>query len=76
MRIFLLGFVVLLSVQFADGATCESLMDLKLSNTTITIAQSVAAGAFMPPEDEADVAADRNLTLIRICLRSAGSPPH
>src|SRR5262245_20338088 len=49
MRIFLFGFVVLLSVQFADGATCESLMDLKLSNTTITIAQSVAAGAFMPP---------------------------
>src|SRR5262249_51670470 len=49
MRIFLLSVVVLLSAQLADGATCESLTDLKLPNTTITLAQSVAAGAFTPP---------------------------
>lgn len=29
--------------------TCEKLADLKLPNTTITAAQSVAAGAFAPP---------------------------
>jgi len=33
----------------AFGATCESLSGLKLRDTTITLAQSVAAGAFTPP---------------------------
>src|SRR5271166_3965412 len=32
------------------GATCESLASLAISNTTITLAQPVAAGEFMPPE--------------------------
>jgi Tannase and feruloyl esterase len=32
-----------------EAATCESLADLKLPNTTITLAQTVAAGAFAPP---------------------------
>ena len=30
--------------------TCESLTSLKLANTTITAAQTVAAGAFIPPD--------------------------
>ncbi len=31
------------------GATCDSLASLALPNTTITLAQSVAAGEFTPP---------------------------
>src|SRR5262245_37506301 len=33
----------------AAGASCESLAALKLPDTTITTAESVAAGAFTPP---------------------------
>jgi hypothetical protein len=33
----------------AEAATCESLSTLKLPGTTITLAESVAAGAFIPP---------------------------
>ena len=33
------------------AATCEDLGSLKLPDTTITLAQSVAAGAFTPPPD-------------------------
>jgi len=33
----------------SHGATCESLQAKPLPNTTITLAQSVAAGAFSPP---------------------------
>jgi feruloyl esterase len=35
--------------SLANAASCESLSALALPNTTITIAQSVAAGAFAPP---------------------------
>jgi Tannase and feruloyl esterase len=39
-----------LSAAFpARGATCESMAQLSLQNTTVTTAQSVAAGAFTPP---------------------------
>ena len=37
----------------AAATTCESLADLKLPNTTITTAQTLAAGAFTPPSSEA-----------------------
>ncbi len=43
-----LTLIALTSVP-ASAATCESLADLKLPNTTITTAQSVAPGAFAPP---------------------------
>ena len=33
----------------AQAATCESLTSLKLPDTTITLAETVAAGAFKPP---------------------------
>ncbi|HEU0175542.1 MAG TPA: tannase/feruloyl esterase family alpha/beta hydrolase [Blastocatellia bacterium] len=36
-----------------SAATCEGLAELKLPNTTITAAQSVAAGAFAPPSGSA-----------------------
>src|SRR5262245_34050898 len=45
----LLCLVGLISPRIAQGATCESLTGLKLENTTITLAQTVAAGAFAPP---------------------------
>jgi feruloyl esterase len=41
-------FVVLLTVVPLSAAPCESLTGLKLPDTTITMAQSVAAGAFSP----------------------------
>jgi feruloyl esterase len=47
----ILGFwlaVFIATVQSANGQTCEKLADLKLPNTSITAAQSVAPGAFAP----------------------------
>jgi feruloyl esterase len=38
-----------LKVSAATAAACESLTSLKLPNTTITLAQTIAAGAFTPP---------------------------
>lgn len=47
---FVLTFAVLmLGSRSALAATCESLADLKLPDTTITSAQSIAAGAFTQP---------------------------
>jgi len=34
-----------------NAATCESLAELSLPNTTINITQTVPAGAFVPPAD-------------------------
>lgn len=52
-----LRLAVLLLTALAFGsvsaATCEELAELKLPNTTITVAQSVAAGAFTPPTGSA-----------------------
>lgn len=45
----LLGFLLLAALPGA-AASCESLGDLKLPDTTITLAQSVAAGGFSLPE--------------------------
>ncbi len=39
----------LLHARVAPAADCQSLMDLHLPNTTITLAQTVAAGTFKPP---------------------------
>src|ERR1700739_2876143 len=38
----------------ASAAPCESLSSLSLPETTITVAQTVAPGAFVPPEGPAD----------------------
>ncbi len=40
----------LAGLSLATAASCESLASLTLPNTTITLAQSVEAGAFKPPE--------------------------
>ncbi len=45
--------VALSSVVPLSAATCESLASLALTNTTITLAQSVAAGDFTPPASSA-----------------------
>jgi Tannase and feruloyl esterase len=56
---FLITFSVLLLAALAFSSTpavaqtCEKLANLKLANTTITAAQSVAAGAFTPPTGSA-----------------------
>ncbi len=44
----LLGLIVF-GVMPAFGETCEGLSGLRLRDTTITLAQSVAAGTFTPP---------------------------
>ncbi|HSK43226.1 MAG TPA: tannase/feruloyl esterase family alpha/beta hydrolase, partial [Candidatus Binatia bacterium] len=47
---FLTLVLILLAMpSSALAATCESLAALKLPDTTITSAQPVAAGAFIPP---------------------------
>ena len=45
---FLIGAFVLVSAPLW-GATCESLASLSLPNTTVTLAETVTAGAFAPP---------------------------
>jgi len=49
MKIFTLVVAIALPIQVAHAAPCENLTSLKLPDTTITLAQSVAAGTFMPP---------------------------
>jgi len=49
MTFFFVACAVLFYSRPAAGQTCEKLAELKLANTTITAAQSVAAGAFTPP---------------------------
>ena len=44
----LLCEIVLISPIRASATTCESLSSLSLPNTTITSAESIAAGAYMP----------------------------
>src|SRR5580698_111154 len=43
-------FVVCLFSAIAAGAPCESLQTLALKDTTITVAQTVGAGEFVPPQ--------------------------
>lgn len=51
-KIIVLVAVLLIDIASARAAaTCEDLVSLKLPDTTITLAQSVAAGAFTPPPD-------------------------
>ncbi len=45
----ILAAVALSAALPARAATCESLARLTMQNTTVTAAQSVAAGAFTPP---------------------------
>src|SRR5262249_34874509 len=47
-RLFVLPLIAL-AFGSRSAATCEGLAELKLPDTTITAAQSVATGAFTPP---------------------------
>ena len=53
--------VLLLAALPAVAATCESLSGAALPDTTITVAQSVPAGAFTPPYGNAHRQAARIL---------------
>ncbi len=58
----LLLVVICLAVRgYAAPASCESLAALKLPDTTITSAQQVAAGQFVPPGASAPPASVKNL---------------
>jgi feruloyl esterase len=48
MKAFLVSLLILSATRFADAATCESLTGLKLQGTTITLAETVAPGGFVP----------------------------
>jgi TonB family protein len=60
LAVFVLALISVAS-QAAFAATCESLSALKLPNTTITSAQQVAAGAFIPPDATAPAASAKSL---------------
>ena len=57
----LLTCTLMFSAAPAFAATCESLATLKLADTTITSAQPVAAGAFVPPGATAPPASVKDL---------------
>jgi feruloyl esterase len=44
-----ISIVVMIGVRGAEASTCESLSSLKLPNTTVTSAQTIAAGPFTIP---------------------------
>ncbi len=44
------AYAAVLHITGANAAACEQLAGLKLAHTEITLAQSIAAGAFEPPE--------------------------
>jgi len=48
-RFVCVAFLVLLTARASEAATCESLASLALPNTTVTVAETVASGAFTPP---------------------------
>jgi len=52
-RLVLLAACSTLAALPAASATCESLAKINLPNTTISVAQTQAAGAFTPPEPNA-----------------------
>jgi len=41
--------ILLIASQAGNAASCDGLTSLKLADTTITLAQAVEAGAFVPP---------------------------
>lgn len=47
--VFAAGLISFAPTQPASAQSCEALSSLKLPDTTITMAQTVAAGAFTPP---------------------------
>jgi feruloyl esterase len=50
MKRFVIGAILIsASAGISEAATCESLTSLSIPNTTITMAQTVAAGAFTQP---------------------------
>ena len=72
--VLLLG---LLSTARADAATCESLTSLSSPNTTVTLAQTVAAGAFTQPGGRGGRAGGANpyATLPAFCRVAATLKP-
>ena len=76
-RILRLFIVAVLSFSASPifAASCESLASLKLPDTTITSADTVAAGAFKPPAAGAAPATSQFLTLPGFCRVAAALKP-
>jgi feruloyl esterase len=70
----LFGFVILLPIS-ASAAPCESLSTLALPGATITMAQSVAAGAFTPPGARGGAGQSTYATLPAFCRVAATLKP-
>jgi feruloyl esterase len=66
---------VLLSSASASAATCEELARLTLANTTITLAQSVAAGALPAPAGRGGAQANPFANLPAFCRVAFTSKP-
>lgn len=56
--------LLLVAGASAEGATCESVRQLTLPNTTVTLAQEVAAGMFTPPGARAAAGAQGATTAV------------
>src|ERR1700720_4831529 len=72
-RLLLLLFCVLIAAASASAASCESLASLKLPNTTVTSANNVAAGAFMPPSPGGSTAAASQFSNVPAFCRVAAT---
>jgi feruloyl esterase len=64
-----------LTASPALAASCESLASIKLPNTTITLAKTVAAGAFTPPNPGGPGAASQFSPLPGFCRVAASLTP-
>jgi hypothetical protein len=62
-----------LHVRTANAAECEQLAGLKLPHTEITLAQTVAAGAFKPPQGDAFGAPPASYVRLPAFCRVAGT---
>src|SRR5437763_12044152 len=74
-RISGLAVVASLAAVHAQAATCEGLSVVSLQNTTITQAEAVPAGAFVPPPPARGRGANPFATLPAFCRVTATLKP-
>src|SRR6202162_6326557 len=74
-RVVLYALCALLMTAPVFAATCESLASLRLPETTITSAKTVAAGAFTSPAPGGPAAASQFLTMPAFCRLTAALTP-
>ena len=73
--VFAVALVAIVSANLAHAATCEELSNLSLPHTTITIAQTVGRGGFVPPVQARGRGANPFETLPAFCRVAATLTP-